>query len=122
MILELTQGKVVLNQNHVEMMLSSEYKNAREAIDGLFVKADICMRVNPKSGQILKRFHQTYVSPLQANDIQGLLSFDSDSIHQRIKILSSKFKLNLNPGSNESLNWLKTIKNTSNLEIFRGKL
>ena len=50
MILELTGGRVVLNQKHCEMMLSSEFKNAKEAIDSIFVRADMCIKVKPKSG------------------------------------------------------------------------
>ena len=57
---------------------------------------------------------------LQPNDVTQFL--DSDSSQQRIKIFTSKFKVNLDPGSNESIEFLKHLKETENLEIFRGRI
>ena len=53
MVLELTQSskiKVVFNIDQAKFLIQSEYKSAREALDGAFVKADTCLEVKPRSG------------------------------------------------------------------------
>ena len=53
MVLEMTQSskiKVVFNVDQAKFLIQSEYKSAREALDGTFVKADTSLKVKPRSG------------------------------------------------------------------------
>lgn len=52
-----------------------------------------------------------------ANDNNGLSTNE-----KRIEFLTSAFKINTEPGSNDSLNWLKNMKDAKNHEIFYSNL
>ena len=41
---------------------------------------------------------------------------------ERLNFLSTTFRINTTPGSEDSVKWLKQMKNAKNLEIFRTKL
>lgn len=65
--------KVSFKKENALSLISSQFKNAREALDDMFIKADICSQEKVRQGLIKNKFHKTTTKILQPSDISQIV-------------------------------------------------